>query len=71
MKELTLKSDIGLIAISNGFVPKLYYPQVTYVETSGHQLGKLAFTQLMACLSGSTAVNELIVESVLIQGGSL
>jgi LacI family transcriptional regulator len=71
MKELMLKSDIGLIAISNGFVPKLYYPQVTYVETSGHQLGKLAFTQLMACLSGSTAVNELIVESVLIQGGSL
>lgn len=71
IKGLSLPNDIGLISISNGFVPKLYYPQVTYIETSGHKLGKLAFTQLMACLSGSTAVNELVVESVLINGGSL
>lgn len=71
IKKLSLPTDIGLIAISNGFVPKLYYPTITYVETSGHKLGKLAFTHLMACISGSTAVNELTVDSVLIKGGSL
>lgn len=69
--ELSIPNDISIIAISNGFIPTLYHPQITYVETSGYQLGKLAFTQMIACISGSDAVQELTLESKLVQGGSL
>ncbi|HJV20038.1 MAG TPA: LacI family DNA-binding transcriptional regulator [Sediminibacterium sp.] len=73
IQELQLKipEQIGVISISNGFIPQLYYPRITYVETSGYKLGKLAFTHMMACISGASAVKELIQESVLIEGGSL
>ncbi len=73
IQELGLKIpfDISVIAISNGIIPKLYYPEITFVETSGYKLGKLAFTRMMACVSGSTFIQELIVESVLVEGGSI
>ncbi|HRI21910.1 MAG TPA: LacI family DNA-binding transcriptional regulator [Panacibacter sp.] len=69
--HLAIPKDISVISISNGIIPKLYYPEITYVETSGYKLGKLAFTRMMGCLSGSTFMQELIVESLLIEGGSL
>jgi LacI family transcriptional regulator len=69
--NLCFPNDISVIAISNGFIPTLFHPQVTYVETSGYQLGKLAFTQMMACISGSDALQELTLESKLVKGGSL
>ncbi len=68
---LKIPVDISVIAISNGFIPKLYFPEITYVETSGYKLGKLAFTSMMACLAGSTFIQELTTESVLVEGGSL
>lgn len=68
---LKIPADISVIAISNGFMPKLYYPEITYVETSGYKLGKLAFTSMMACLAGSTFIQELTTESVLVEGESL
>ena len=71
IKKISIPKDIGIISISNGVVPKLFYPEITYVETSGYKLGKLAFTHMMACISGSTAVKELTLESVLVPGGSL
>ncbi len=63
--------DIAVISISNGFIPKLYYPEITYAETSGYKLGKLAFSSMMACLAGSTFVQDLTIESQLVPGGSL
>jgi len=70
-KQLSIPDDISIIAISNGFIPTLYYPEITYVETSGNKLGKLAFSSMMACLGGSTIVQELTTEAVLVEGGSL
>ncbi len=70
-KGLSIPGDIAVIAISNGFIPKLYYPEITYVETSGFKLGKLAFSSMMASLGGSTFIQELTTESLLIEGGSL
>ncbi len=70
-KKLAIPDQIGIISISNGFIPSLYYPTITYVETSGFKLGKLAFTQLLACLSGSVALTELTLDAVLYEGGSL
>jgi LacI family transcriptional regulator len=73
IQELQLKipTDISVIALSNGIIPKLYYPEITYVETSGYKLGKLAFTRMMACIAGSTFVQELTIESMLVEGGSI
>jgi len=68
---LKVPEDIAVIAISNGFIPKLYFPEITYVETSGYKLGKLAFSSMMACLAGSTFLQELTIESVLVNGGSI
>jgi LacI family transcriptional regulator len=68
---LKIPEDIGVIAISNGFIPKLYFPEITYVETSGYKLGKLAFSSMMACMAGSTFIQELTIESLLVEGGSL
>jgi LacI family transcriptional regulator len=69
--QLIVPKDIGVIAISNGFIPKLFYPEITYIETSGHKLGKLAFSTMMACMAGSNIMQELSIESILVEGGSL
>ncbi|HEX5025888.1 MAG TPA: LacI family DNA-binding transcriptional regulator [Agriterribacter sp.] len=69
--RLKVPEEIAVIAISNGFIPTLYYPQITYVETSGVKLGQLAFSSMMTCLSGGTFTQDLTTESVLIEGGSL
>ena len=66
-----IPDDIAVIAISNGFIPKLYYPEITYVETSGYKLGKLAFSSMMACMAGSAFMQELTIESMLVEGGSM
>jgi LacI family transcriptional regulator len=70
-KGWSVPQDICVITISNGAIPKLYYPEITYVETSGHKLGKLAFSSMMACLAGSTFIQELTTECILVEGGSL
>jgi len=71
VSRLTIPGDIAVISISNGFIPTLYYPEITYAETSGHKLGKLAFSSMMACLGGSTFIQDLTIESLLVEGGSL
>ncbi len=68
---LKIPKDIGVIAISNGFIPTLYNPGVTFVETSGYKLGKLAFNRLQEILHGNTVTTELICKAVLVEGGSL
>lgn len=69
--KLKIPDEVGVITISDGFMPKLYYPEIHYTETSGYKLGKMAFTRMMACIAGSTFVQELVIDSKLIEGGSL
>lgn len=69
--KLKVPEDVSVIAISNGFIPKLFYPEITYVETSGNKLGKLAFKRMMSCISGSTFIQTITLESVLVEGGSI
>ena len=69
--KLRIPEDIAVIAISDGLIPKLYFPEITYVETSGYKLGKLAFSSMLACLAGSSFQQELISETLVIEGGSL
>ncbi|MBN8664715.1 MAG: LacI family DNA-binding transcriptional regulator [Chitinophagales bacterium] len=69
--RVKIPKETGIISISNGVLPKLYYPEITYVETSGSKLGKTAFNRMMSRLNGSTFVQEITVESILVEGGSL
>lgn len=66
-----IPSQLSIVAISDGFIPQLYYPEIAYAETSGFKLGKLAFSRMMTCLAGHTFIQELEIDSVLIKGGSL
>lgn len=68
---IKVPEQIGILSMSNGFIPKLYHPEVSYVETSALKLGKLAFTQMMACVSGTKINQELTVECVYVPGDSL
>ncbi|MEY2918426.1 MAG: hypothetical protein RIS73_2140 [Bacteroidota bacterium] len=68
---LRVPEDVGIISISNGLIPTMYSPKITFVETSGYKLGKLAFKRMAECILGSTFMQELTVASVLVQGGSL
>jgi LacI family transcriptional regulator len=70
-KGMIVPGDIGIISVSNGFIPTLYNPSVTYVETSGYKLGKLAFTRLKEMLEGNTSTKELVIQASLVDGGSL
>lgn len=70
-RHLLLPDDVSVIAISNGFIPTLYYPQITYVETSGEKLAELAFESMIATLSGDTSIHDKTIESKLVTGGSI
>ncbi len=69
--HIGIPEQMAVITISNGFIPKLFHPDITYVETSGHKLGKLAFSRMMQWLEGDHEYGEIILESVLVEGGSL
>lgn len=71
--ELNIKvpDDVAVIGISNGFIPSLYQPKITYVETSGYKLGKLAFKQMFGRLKNEAIAENVCVDSILVKGGSL
>ncbi len=69
--KINYPANTGIVTMSNGFFPNLYYPEITYVETSGYKLGKLAYTRMLACINGSTFVQEMSVDPVLVSGKSL
>ncbi|WP_316831527.1 LacI family DNA-binding transcriptional regulator [Pedobacter aquatilis] len=70
-RGLQLPNDLGVISISDGMIPLLFYPEITYAETSGYNLGKLAFNRMMRCISGSSFVQTITDQSKLVQGGSI
>ena len=69
--KLRVPEDISIIGISNGLIPTMYDPKITYVETSGFKLGKLAFAQMLTSLRNDPAPSEVYLESPLVEGGSL
>lgn len=70
-RKMKVPDDISVISVSNGFIPTQYDPKITHVETSGYKLGKKAFTQMMTSLQGNVTAQEVFIESLLIEGGSL
>jgi LacI family transcriptional regulator len=70
-QKLSVPKDISLIAISNGFIPSLFNPEITYVETSGAALGKKAFDSMLQILIHEALPTEVVIPARLIEGGSL
>jgi len=69
--NIKVPKEIGVISISNGFIPNLYHPKISYVETSGYELGKLAFVQMLANIKGGKTLSELTVDARFVEGGSM
>lgn len=64
--------DIAVLTISNGFIPGLFDPEITYIETSGYELGKLAIKRMMEKMDGQdSSAKSLILPCRLVEGGSL
>ena len=70
-QQLTIPKDIAVIAISNGFIPSLFSPEITYVETSAEALGRKAFESMIGMIQKNTPPSEVIIPARLIEGGSL
>lgn len=69
--KIEVPKQTGIISLSDGFFPKLYYPEITFVETSGYRLGKLACERMMQCVKGKEEPKEIFVSSRFVEGGSL
>jgi LacI family transcriptional regulator len=69
--KISIPEQVAVITLSDGYLPKLYTPEITYIETSGYKLGKLAFTKMMHCINGETDAEEMFTTSPLVKGGSL
>jgi LacI family transcriptional regulator len=69
--KIEVPKKIAVVAISNGFIPQLFDPEITYIETSGMELGKLAFTRMINYFNGQTSLQELIVPSRYVKGESI
>lgn len=70
-KGLKIPKDIGVLAVSNGFIPKICNPEITYIETSGAILGKKAMKTFMEVLEKGITKKMDVIESKLVEGGSL
>lgn len=69
--KLNMPKDIAVLAVSNGFIPKLTNPPITYVETSGAVLGKKAMNTFMEVLEKGITKKTEQINSKLIEGGSI
>ena len=69
--KINIPEQAGVISLSDGFLPSIYTPEITYIETSGYKLGKLAFTRMMNCMDGKTEPVELFINSPFVAGASI
>jgi LacI family transcriptional regulator len=69
--KLSIPQDIAVLAISNGFIPKLCNPSITYIETSGAVLGKKAMHTFFEVLEKKINKKQDVINSKLIEGGSI
>ncbi len=71
LHQIKIPENTSILTMSDGFLPKIYTPEITYIETSGYKLGKLAFTKMLNCVNGINDVNEVFTRSILVDGKTL
>lgn len=69
--QISYPNNTGIITISDGYFPKLYFPEITYVETSGEKLGKLAAEYMLSVINKYPFHKDTWIETSLVIGGSL
>ena len=69
--DIRVPKDISILAISNGFIPGLFKPEIAYIETSGYELGKLAIKRMLELMEDKKAPRSIILPSRLVLGASL
>jgi LacI family transcriptional regulator len=69
--DIRIPKDISILAISNGFIPGLFKPTITYIETSGYELGKLAIKRMLELLDEKSAPRSITLPARFVQGASL
>lgn len=68
---LKIPEEISVLAISNGFIPGLINPEITYIETSGAELGRLAISRMLENLHEKTPPKSILLPSRFVNGKSL
>ena len=69
--KIKVPEQISVINMSNGFIPHLFNPIITYIETSGHKLGIKAFQKMMEIFENpDIEMEEVFVEPVFVEGAS-
>lgn len=68
---IRVPDELAIVSISNGYIPTLFSPEITYVETSGHALGLKAFESMMNHLNGLHEPVSVEVPVRLVEGKSL
>ncbi|HEX5651947.1 MAG TPA: LacI family DNA-binding transcriptional regulator [Chitinophagaceae bacterium] len=68
---LIIPTDISVLAISHGFLPGIFNPEITYIETNGQALGKLAIARMLEKIEGNSPPRSIILPSRLVKGHSL
>jgi LacI family transcriptional regulator len=68
---ISYPKNLGIIAISEGDIPKLYYPEITYIETSGKKLADNCYNAMKKLLNKEDVELDTLVPSVLVELGSL
>jgi LacI family transcriptional regulator len=73
LNELNVKTPehVALLTMSDGFFPKLFTPEITYIETSGYKLGKLAFNKMLSCINDTNDGTSFFTNSQIMAGGTL
>jgi len=69
--KIKIPEEVAVLTLSDGFLPKIYSPEITFIETSGYKLGKLAFTKMLDCLHGVNEITETFTKSIMVKGASL
>ncbi|MCX8020945.1 MAG: LacI family transcriptional regulator [Chitinophagaceae bacterium] len=70
--QLKIPEDLSVLAISNGIIPHLFHPVITYIETSGVELAKLAVSRMMELIEHPQAEEKsILLPARLVAGGSL
>lgn len=69
--KVQIPGEVSVSAISNGFLPTIFNPTVTHVETSGYELGKITVQRLIDYLGGQTFTRSIILPSRMVEGKSM
>lgn len=68
---VSVPGEVAILAISNGYLPGLFNPEVTFIETSGFELGKLSIRRMLEKMEGNITARTIILPARLVMGGSL